>query len=302
MIVSLQQVRKSFSGRNVIQDISFTVNQGEIFALLGRNGAGKSTMLHLLTGLQRADQGTIRIGKRSVQEFPIYRKKVGVMIQNQDYDDHLTIQEHISYLAKLKEVPNVQQETIELLNLVDLQNIANRRVGSLSHGNKKRLGLAIALIGNPKLLLLDEPTAHLDSHSIQHTHQLLREQAKKGTAILLTTAIAEEAEAIGERVGILENGRLERIGAPIQLRERSSKRNQFLRIQTEEVLPEQAKRMIRKIQDQTNGKAVYNFPYWHIELDIADSSQLMKSVYPIFHEEQVVMLEVERSQRSLYDL
>lgn len=302
MIVTLQQVRKRFSGRNVIQDISFMINQGEIFALLGRNGAGKSTMLHLLTGLQRADQGTIRIWKRPVREFPLYRKKVGVMIQNQEYDDQLTLQEHISYLAKLKKISNIQQETTKLLNLVELQNIANRKVGSLSHGNKKRLGLAIALIGNPKLLLLDEPTAHLDSHFIHHTHQILREQARRGTAVFLTTAIAEEAEAIGERVGILENGRLERLGTPIQLRENSSKRNHILRIQTEVVTPEQVKRMIRKIHDRTNGKATYDFPYWNIELAVADSSQLRKWIYPIFQEEHIPILEIERFQRSLYDL
>lgn len=300
MILSAKNVTKTYGQKRVLHRVNLRLEQGEIFALLGKNGAGKSTTIRLLCGLAHPNKGNIQLFGQPISRFPQIRKQVGVMIQDQQYLENLSAKENLLVFAKLKELSLSHNKLTWLLESVGLTHNADRKVKDLSHGNKKRLGLAIALIGKPKLLLLDEPTAHLDSPTIATTYQILKEITANGTAVLLTTALSHEAEVIGNRIGILENGGLLRVGTLEELRQNSIHRNLMIRIRTKEVDKQKQKQIIRKITRKTKGIAKYEPPFWYIKL--TEKNFNLTEIYQIFQTEAIEIQEWERIEPSLYEI
>jgi ABC-2 type transport system ATP-binding protein len=206
---------KSYGSRRVVNQLKFTVHKGEVFALLGPNGAGKTTTVETLEGYRTPDQGTIRVlGYDPIRNAHVLKPQIGVMLQQDGLYPGLTAREVLRLFAGYFQQP---RNIDELLERVGLSNAAKTRCRKLSGGQKRRLALAVALIGNPALLFLDEPTAGMDPQARLTTWEIIRDVQQRGTTVLLTTHLMDEAERLADRVAIIDHGQLIALDTPAQL-------------------------------------------------------------------------------------
>ncbi len=206
---------KSYGSRRVVDQLQFTVHKGEVFALLGPNGAGKTTTVETLEGYRTPDQGTVRVlGCDPIRDARVLKPQIGVMLQQDGLYPGLTAREILQLFASYFQQP---RDIDELLERVGLNSAAKTRCRRLSGGQKRRLALAVALVGNPALLFLDEPTAGMDPQARLTTWEIIRDVQKRGTTVLLTTHLMDEAERLADRVAIIDHGRLIALDTPAQL-------------------------------------------------------------------------------------
>ncbi len=206
----------AYGRTRALDNIDLALAPGEVTALLGPNGAGKSTLIHLLLGLLPCQTGTVEVfGLRP--DSRACRERVGAMLQISGVQDNLTVRELLGLFAALYPQP---ADTDELLDEVGLEGLGERRFGQLSGGQRQRVLLALALIGQPELLILDEPTSGLDPAARQRLWQTIEARRARGTSILLCTHYMEEAERLADRVVILHEGRILIHGSPADIRDR----------------------------------------------------------------------------------
>ena len=222
--VEVSGLRKSYGRVPAVRDVGFTVGYGEIVALLGPNGAGKTTTLEILEGFRTRDGGTAEVlgydpGERSsAREL---RERTGLVLQDIAVEPYLTVRETIARAAGYYRAP---RDVAGVAGLVGLAGLERRKVRSLSGGQKRRLDLALGLIGNPALLYLDEPTTGFDPAARRDAWQLVRELRTAGMTILLTTHDMDEAQALADRVVLLSSGVVVATGAPATLGGRDAER------------------------------------------------------------------------------
>ena len=222
--VEVSGLRKSYGPVHAVRDVGFTVGYGEIVALLGPNGAGKTTTLEILEGFRTRDGGTAEVlgydpGERSsAREL---RERTGLVLQDIAVEPYLTVRETIARAAGYYRAP---RGVAEVIGLVGLTGLERRKVRSLSGGQKRRLDLALGLIGNPALLYLDEPTTGFDPAARRDAWQLVRELRTDGMTILLTTHDMDEAQALADRVVLRSGGVVVAAGAPAALGGRDAER------------------------------------------------------------------------------
>ena len=213
--IEVEGLRKAYGGKVAVDDVSFTVAEGEIFGLLGRNGAGKSTTVDCLAGLRAPDQGRIRVGgldpRRDGSEL---RQLLGVQLQESQLPDKLTVAEAMRLYASFYSRP---ADTAGLLAMLDLDEKRNTRYRRLSGGQKQRLSIALALIGRPRIAILDELTTGLDPVARRDSWQLIDDIRNTGVTILLITHLMTEAERLCDRVAIMHDGRIVALGTPAEL-------------------------------------------------------------------------------------
>ncbi|MEO3754582.1 ABC transporter ATP-binding protein [Streptomyces sp. B6B3] len=215
--VVVADLHRSYGAVRAVRGVSFTVRHGEIFALLGPNGAGKSTTLEILEGFRARDGGRVEVlgldpGDRAVGRE--LRERVGLMLQDVAVEPYLTVRETVARDAGYYRAPRDVDEVIALVGLAGLER---RRVRSLSGGQKRRLDLALSLVGDPRLLFLDEPTTGFDPTARRAAWRLVRSLRDAGTTVVLTTHYMEEAQALADRVAVLAEGRIVAEGAPSEL-------------------------------------------------------------------------------------
>ncbi|RKY65291.1 MAG: ABC transporter ATP-binding protein [Candidatus Latescibacterota bacterium] len=220
MIVT-RNLTKVYGDIKAVEDLNLEVRPGEIFGFLGPNGAGKTTTIRILTTLTKPTSGNAWIGGFDVVSQPQEVKKMfGVVQQHLSLDRELTVWEVMELHARLHGLGSRERRKriAELLDYVGLAKQAERRIGELSGGMKRRVMVARALIHHPRLLLLDEPTVGLDAQARRRIWELIRRLNSEGATIFLTTHYIEEAEALCHRVGIIHRGRLIALGSPLELR------------------------------------------------------------------------------------
>ena len=203
--VSVRNLTKSFSGRRVVDDLSFDVQKGEVFALLGHNGAGKSTTIDLILGLKAPDGGSAKIlemdaAKNRKQAF----ERVGVQLQNTQYQPNITVEEACIEYASLYAAP---ADYPRLLEQFGLGTLRKNFVSKLSGGERQKLSVVLALVGNPEIVFLDELTTGLDVVARREVWRTLKQLKEQGLTIFLTTHYMEEAEALCDRVCIIKSGK-----------------------------------------------------------------------------------------------
>ena len=202
--IQVNNLTKSFSGRKVINDISFEVNKGEVFALLGHNGAGKSTTIDLILGLKSPDEGNATIlGMDAVKQRKKVFEKVGVQLQHTEYQNMMTVEEACIEYASLYKKPSDYKELLHSFGLSDLKK---SYINKLSGGEKQKLSVVLALIGNPEIVFLDELTTGLDVAARREVWRTLKHLKEKGLTIFLTTHYMEEAQALCDHVCIIKSG------------------------------------------------------------------------------------------------
>jgi ABC-2 type transport system ATP-binding protein len=221
--ISTRALRKSFGEHVVLDDVDLTVAQGTIFSLLGPNGAGKTTMARILSTLIRADAGECRVGGHDVAADPdAVRALIGVTGQFSAVDNFLTGEENLRLMADLRHLGRDagRRRIAELLQRFDLTDAASKPLATYSGGMRRRLDLAMTLVGNPAVIFLDEPTTGLDPRSRRTMWQIIRELVHDGVTIFLTTQYLEEADQLADRVAVLDQGRIVAEGTPAELKRR----------------------------------------------------------------------------------
>jgi len=205
-MLKIEHLIKSYADQPVLKDLNLNIRKGEIYALLGKNGSGKSTTIKILCNLLNADGGTILFKGRTLD--PQTKYEIGIAPQEISVYNNLTFNENLRFFGNLYGLHGeiLKRRINELFDIFDLHQHANKRINELSGGWKRRINLAVALIHNPDLLILDEPTAGLDIEIRNELWTLIGELKKKEISILLTTHLLEEAENLCDRIGILHNG------------------------------------------------------------------------------------------------
>jgi ABC-2 type transport system ATP-binding protein len=219
--IAASGLRKAYGDKIVLDGIDLDVPAGTVFSLLGPNGAGKTTTVNVLTTLAKADGGTVRVaGHDIVTEAKAVRAAVGVTGQFAAVDELLTGQENLQLMADLKRVGAREGSRIitELLERFDLAESAQKQVSTYSGGMRRKLDLAMTLVGNPRIVFLDEPTTGLDPRSRRTMWEIVRELVADGVTIFLTTQYLEEADQLADQVAVLNQGRLVAQGTPDDLK------------------------------------------------------------------------------------
>jgi ABC-2 type transport system ATP-binding protein len=215
-VIEVTDLRRVYGGGfEAVRGISFRVDRGEVFALLGTNGAGKTSTVELLEGLARPARGRVRVlGHDPYAERAVVRPRTGVMLQEGGFPSELAVAETARMWAGCVSGARPPREA---LSLVGLEGKAGVRVKQLSGGERRRLDLALALLGRPEVLFLDEPTTGLDAEGRRETWELVRSLRDGGTTVLLTTHYLEEAEDLADRLAILHEGRIAAAGTPAEV-------------------------------------------------------------------------------------
>jgi ABC-2 type transport system ATP-binding protein len=213
--IEVEHLRKSYGAKIAVDDVTFDVADGEIFGLLGRNGAGKSTTVDCVAGLRAADSGRIRVtGLDPRRDRAELTQRLGVQLQEGGLPDKLTVTEALRLYASFYRHP---ADIADLLDALDLTEKRNTRYRKLSGGQKQRLSIALALVGRPRIAILDELTTGLDPVARRDTWALINDIRNRGVTIMLVTHFMEEAERLCDRVAILHAGRVAALGAPGEL-------------------------------------------------------------------------------------
>ena len=220
--IETERVTKTYTtGVEALRGVSLSVGYGEIVAYLGRNGQGKSTTIRILSTLTTPTSGSARVAGHDVMVDPrAVRSAIGVTMQSSSLDPEMTGREHLTFVARLGGLPRVDaaRRVREQIDAFSLGAVADRRIGTYSGGTQRRLDLASALVFRPSVVFLDEPTTGLDAQSRRALWDIVRDLRDDGAAVLLTTQYLEEADALADRVAIVEGGRLVATDTPSGLK------------------------------------------------------------------------------------
>jgi ABC-2 type transport system ATP-binding protein len=213
--VIIRGLARNYGAYRAVDNLHLTVPRGEVFALLGPNGAGKTTTVEILEGYRRRDGGEVEVLGRDPRDAdPRWRSRIGIVLQSTGEFEELTVEEVVGHFARF--YPNPDDPT-KVIGQVGLAGKSRARAKTLSGGQRRRLDLALGIIGRPELLFLDEPTTGFDPQARREFWDLVRSLAAAGTTILLTTHYLDEAEALADRVGVIAEGRLIEVATPASL-------------------------------------------------------------------------------------
>lgn len=213
--ISATDVHKSYGDIRAVNGISFNVHVGEVYSFLGPNGAGKTTIVEMLEGIRKSDSGEISVlGEDPWRSAPQLRNRVGIMPQDFRFIERITPKESIKYYCTLFGVPDRSQELLELVEITEVQNVFFQ---NLSGGQKQKVGICLALVNDPELVFLDEPTTGLDPKARRKIWELITKLKEEGRTVILTTHYLEEAQMLADRVGIMDHGRIIVEGSPAEI-------------------------------------------------------------------------------------
>ena len=219
-MISVENISKRYPTKTAIEDMSFTVEKGEILGFLGPNGAGKTTTMRIITGYMPASSGTVRVDGFDVGDRPLdCRKRIGYLPENPPLYSEMTVAAYLRFVGRIKGVSasRLEAEVERVMDKVNITDVQQRIIAKLSKGYKQRVGIAQALLNDPPILILDEPTIGLDPKQIHEVRELIKELAGKHT-VILSTHILPEVEQACHRVIIIDHGKIVAVDTPQNLR------------------------------------------------------------------------------------
>ncbi len=302
-MIEVKNVTKKYGSTIAVNDVSFDVKDGEVVGFLGPNGAGKSTTMNMITGFIEPTKGQIIINGNDISKRPRKAKKqIGYMPENVPLYYELTPREFISYMAELKLVKGKErkQEVEKVIKEVGLTEVQNKLIKNLSRGFKQRVSLAGALVGNPDVIILDEPTVGLDPKQITEIRNLIKELGKKHT-VILSTHILSEASQICERVIIINKGKIVAIDTPENLEKSTKERNGI------SIIVEDPKGNMEKIKDiikdikQVEFIKDYEDGTKQYLITTSADIDLRKKLFEILPKEEIVIFELKKTETTLED-
>ena len=227
MTIIVSQVSKLYGTQKALDQVSFEIGTGELVGFLGPNGAGKSTLMKIITGYLAADGGSVKVNGETVETKNIpLRAQIGYLPENNPLYTDLYVREYLEMVAGFYQLPNKKEQVLKMVELTGLKTEQRKKIGALSKGYRQRVGLAQALIHDPAVLILDEPTTGLDPNQLEEIRQLISKISKNKT-VMLSTHIMQEVEAVCTRVLIINKGKMVADGSIEQL-----KAGQFAKKQT----------------------------------------------------------------------
>ena len=218
--IRFNRVTKTFDGKRVVNDVSLTINPGELFFLLGPSGCGKTTLLRCLAGFREPDSGSVHIGDRDVTKVPPHKRDTGMVFQSYALWPHLTVRENIAFGLEMRRVPNAElkKRVAEVIDLVRLQDWANQKPNLLSGGQQQRVALARALVVRPQCVLLDEPLSNLDAKLRLDMRAEIRRICKEaGLTAIYVTHVQKEALSIADRLAVMAKGLIQQVGTSLDV-------------------------------------------------------------------------------------
>jgi ABC-2 type transport system ATP-binding protein len=287
MSITVKNLTKIYGEQRAVNDISFTIRQGEIVGFLGPNGAGKSTTMKMITGYLQPTAGDIEVSGIDVNKTPLSaKKKIGNLPETNALYFDMYIREYLDFIADVHGVKNRKQKTQDVIGLTGLQQESRKKVGQLSKGYKQRVGLAAALLHDPEVLILDEPTSGLDPNQIIEIRNVIREQGKD-KLVLFSSHILQEVEAICDRVIIINKGNIVADDRLENLRKRSS--SNVVRVGFSKPVP-------RELLDSVKGSKSVTMTdpqSWSIETDEPESVRKQLLELSLQHNLNIVSLQSE---------
>lgn len=302
-MIEVKNVTKKYGNFTAVDNITFTVKDGEVVGLLGQNGAGKSTTMNMITGFIEPTEGNIVINGFDIMKKPLKAKKqIGYMPENVPLYTELTVKEFVTYMAELKLVERKirKQEVENVIKEIGLQGVENKLIRNLSRGYKQRVSMAGALVGNPEVLILDEPTVGLDPKQIIEIRNLIKNLGKKHT-VILSSHILSEISQICEKVVILNKGKIVAIDTPENLEEKTKEQNiLYVTVEDKEEKMPNLKEKIKDIEklemvkDNEDGTKQY-------KIISKSEKDVRKLLFEILPKEGITIFELKKAETSLED-
>ena len=302
-MIQVKNVTKKYGSTIAVDNISFEVKDGEVVGFLGPNGAGKSTTMNMITGFIEPTKGQIIINGNDISKKPRKAKKeIGYMPENVPLYYELTPKEFVSYMAELKLVKRNErkQEVEKVIKEMGLEDVQNKLIRNLSRGYKQRVSMAGALVGNPDVIILDEPTVGLDPKQITEIRNLIKELGKKHT-VILSTHILPEASQICEKVIIINKGKIIAIDTPENLEKATKESNGI------SVIVEDPKGNMSKIKEKIKEIDTVEFVKDHEDgtkqyvITTSSDIDLRKKLFEVLPKEEIVIFELKKTETTLED-
>lgn len=302
-MIEVKNVTKKYGNKIAVDNISFEVKDGEVVGFLGPNGAGKSTTMNMITGFIEPTDGTIMINGNDIsKKAKKAKKQIGYMPENVPLYHELTVKEFITYMAELKFVkrPERKAEVDKVIKEAGLENVKNRLIRNLSRGYKQRVSLAGALVGNPDVIILDEPTVGLDPKQITEIRGLIKELGKKHT-VILSTHILSEVSQICEKVVIINKGKIVAIDTPENLEQKTKEKNGIS--VTVEDPKENMKKLKSKIPEIEKIEMIKDNEDGTKQFVITSKTDidLRKKLFEVLPKEEITIFELKKTETSLED-
>ena len=302
-MITVKNVCKKYGSFVAVDNISFEIDDGEIIGLLGPNGAGKSTTMNMLTGFIEPTSGEILInGVNISKKSKKAKSNIGYMPENVPLYKDLTVKEFINYMAELKYVKGKDKKNMvsDIMAKTNLTDVQNKLIKNLSRGYKQRVSMAGALVGSPKILILDEPTVGLDPKQITEIRNLIKSLAKDHT-IIISSHILSEISQMCKKVIILNKGKLIAIDTPENLENKVSKNNVIL--VTVEDSENKIKNVVKEIPEITEIKLIKKNDDNTIQYSLTakENSDIRKIVFEKFAKEGITIFELKKSETTLED-
>ena len=302
-MIEVKNVTKKYGYFLAVDNISFTVKDGEVVGFLGPNGAGKSTTMNMITGFIEPTEGTIIVNGYDVLKKPISAKKqIGYMPEGVPLYSDLTVKEFVNYMAELKRVPRKEKkEKVEkALEQTGIKDVEKKLIRNLSRGYKQRVSLAGALIGDPEVIILDEPTVGLDPKQITEIRKLIKDLGKEHT-VILSSHILSEVSQICERVIIINKGRIIAIDTPENLEKKTQEKNVLLL--TVEDKNNYMKNLQKDLPEMLECKLIKNNDDGTMQYMIKSDADidLRKNLFDILPKNNVTIFELKKAEKSLED-
>ena len=302
-MIEVKNVTKKYGNFTAVDNISFDVKDGEIVGLLGPNGAGKSTTMNMITGFIEATEGEIIVNGYDISKKPKKAKKqIGYMPEGVPSYHELTAKEFVKYMADLKAVDRKikKQEVEKVLKETGLEEVQNKLIKNLSRGYKQRVSMAGALVGNPDVLILDEPTVGLDPKQILEIRNLIKELGKNHT-VILSSHILSEVSQVCEKVVIINKGKILAVDTPENLEEKTRKQNVlFITVEDKENRMEEVKQELKDIKELTIVKDNEDgTKQYRIVTD--ENIDLRKELFDVLPKKEITIFELKKDEASLED-
>jgi len=291
MGIEVQEISKVFEGQEALKNVSFRIGNGEIVGFLGPNGAGKSTLMKILTGYITASEGSAKIEGLDVVDHKInIQKKVGYLPEHNPLYLEMFVREYLNFSAKIHNTP--KEEIEKVIKITGLMPEVNKKIGSLSKGYRQRVGLANALLHNPDVLILDEPTTGLDPNQLIEIRELIKSIGKEKT-IFLSTHIMQEVEAICDRVIIIKKGE---IVADKKLKDLKNAKEQIIEVEFNVSIDEVAFRNLSSLEKIIKKN---ESTYWFYFLTEEDMRPI---IFDVAQENGLKILQLHQKHSNLEDL
>ena len=292
MSVEIKQITKLFGTQKALDEVSFTIKKGELVGFLGPNGAGKSTLMKVITGFLPADAGEVFVeGEKTGPKNLKIRKNIGYLPEHNPLYTDLYVREFLEITAGLYKLKNVKQRVAEMVELTGLGDEQHKKIRALSKGYRQRVGLAQALIHNPPVLILDEPTTGLDPNQIEEIRQLIRNISHDKT-VMLSSHIMQEVEAVCSRVIIINKGKIVADGAIDEIKSGKINRNQVVIAEFAETVKAAQILAIPGVKN-----AVSKERFWEIES--SSESDIRPAIFEFAVKNQLVLLTLNERQQKL---